>query len=319
MLYQSFAKGKGIFSSPKIYDGVLYFGGYDGNVYALDAATGTKKWISFDADWVGSTPAIAEDLGLLFIGLEFGVLRKRGGISAHDLKTGKKKWWFADMPMFTHSTPLYISEKKQVVIGSNDGAVYLFDAVTGKLLWKYQSALLSDTELNDGFGEMDIKATCAYDATHDRVLFQNAKDSVVALHRATGEKIHEFKAEFGFYSSPLIYQGHVYAASLDKHLYCLDLETLTLQWQWDAGARIFATPVIFENKLYIGSNAGRLTELDPMTGKELSKLIAAQICLHACMAGMRMAAPLLALRSVKGKRITTTSKGFRASSAITNP
>lgn len=33
-----------------------------------------------------------------------------------------------------------------------------------------------------------------------------------------------------------------------------------------------------------------------MTGKELTKLIAAQICLHACMAGMRMAAPLLALR-----------------------
>jgi MFS family permease len=33
-----------------------------------------------------------------------------------------------------------------------------------------------------------------------------------------------------------------------------------------------------------------------LTGKELSKLISAQICLHACMAGMRMAAPLLALR-----------------------
>jgi MFS family permease len=33
-----------------------------------------------------------------------------------------------------------------------------------------------------------------------------------------------------------------------------------------------------------------------LTGKELTKLIAAQICLHACMAGMRMAAPLLALR-----------------------
>ena len=33
-----------------------------------------------------------------------------------------------------------------------------------------------------------------------------------------------------------------------------------------------------------------------MTGKELSKLIAGQVCLHACMAGMRMAAPLMALR-----------------------
>ncbi len=28
----------------------------------------------------------------------------------------------------------------------------------------------------------------------------------------------------------------------------------------------------------------------------LARLIAAQMCLHACMAGLRMAAPLLALR-----------------------
>jgi MFS family permease len=33
---------------------------------------------------------------------------------------------------------------------------------------------------------------------------------------------------------------------------------------------------------------------------ELARLIAAQICLHACMAGMRMAAPLLALRQGQG-------------------
>ena len=268
----SHAKGKGIFSSPKIHNGVLYFGGYDGNVYALDARTGTKKWISFDADWVGSTPAIAEDLGLLFIGLEFGLIRKRGGIIALDLKTGKKKWWFADMPLFTHATPLYIKEKKQVVIGSNDGAVYLFDAINGKLLWKYQSTILSDDEIASGFSEMDVKASCAYDAAHDRILFLNKKDALVALDRSTGEKKLEFKADFGFYASPLINKTHVYAASLDKHLYCLDLETFALKWQWDAGARIFATPLIIENSLYIGSNSGRLTEIDLETGTELSTL-----------------------------------------------
>ena len=31
--------------------------------------------------------------------------------------------------------------------------------------------------------------------------------------------------------------------------------------------------------------------------RELAKLIAGQVCLHACMTGMRMAAPLMALRS----------------------
>ncbi|MFB0899878.1 MAG: MFS transporter, partial [Polaromonas sp.] len=30
--------------------------------------------------------------------------------------------------------------------------------------------------------------------------------------------------------------------------------------------------------------------------RELARIILAQICLHACMAGTRMAAPLLALR-----------------------
>ncbi|HEX5286980.1 MAG TPA: MFS transporter, partial [Polaromonas sp.] len=30
--------------------------------------------------------------------------------------------------------------------------------------------------------------------------------------------------------------------------------------------------------------------------RELARLILAQVCLHACMAGTRMAAPLLALR-----------------------
>ena len=33
-----------------------------------------------------------------------------------------------------------------------------------------------------------------------------------------------------------------------------------------------------------------------MRSRELARLVSAQICLHACMAGMRMASPLLALR-----------------------
>jgi hypothetical protein len=33
--------------------------------------------------------------------------------------------------------------------------------------------------------------------------------------------------------------------------------------------------------------------------RELGKLIAGQVCLHACMAGMRMAAPLMALRAAR--------------------
>lgn len=33
--------------------------------------------------------------------------------------------------------------------------------------------------------------------------------------------------------------------------------------------------------------------------RELARVIAGQVCLHACMAGTRLAAPLLALRAGK--------------------
>ena len=73
-------EGKGILSTPAVHGGVVYFGAYDGNVYALDAKTGAKKWVNRDTDWIGSSPSLAPDLDLLFIGLEFGLWRKRGGI-----------------------------------------------------------------------------------------------------------------------------------------------------------------------------------------------------------------------------------------------
>ena len=86
------AKGKAIFSTPALYQETVYFGSYDGNIYALNTATGKKRWVFMEADWVGSSPALAPKLNALFIGLEFGLFNKKGGIVALDLNTGKKKW-----------------------------------------------------------------------------------------------------------------------------------------------------------------------------------------------------------------------------------
>ncbi len=47
------------------------------------------------------------------------------------------------------------------------------------------------------------------------------------VDRKTGKKRGVFKAEFGFYSTPTIYVDSVFASSLAKHLYCIDLDTLS--------------------------------------------------------------------------------------------
>ena len=85
-------------SSPVVLNGTVYFGSGDGNVYALDAASGAVKWKFQTGDVVHASPAIAD--GTLFIGswdsyfyaLDAAAVRKSGdsnrGRSRHPQPSG---------------------------------------------------------------------------------------------------------------------------------------------------------------------------------------------------------------------------------------
>ena len=60
-----FATGGKVLSSPVADQGVIYFGSYDRNVYAVDAETGVQKWKYSTFGPVASTPAVAN--GVLFV------------------------------------------------------------------------------------------------------------------------------------------------------------------------------------------------------------------------------------------------------------
>ena len=246
--------GKSIFSSPAIHNGIVYFGSYDGNVYALDTQTGKRKWIYFDADWVGSSPVVAPDLELLFIGLEFGLFKKKGGIVALDLKTGKKKWKYEEIPEYVHCSPAYCPEKKMVAVGANDFCVYMFDAKIGKLKWKFQT-------------EGEIKASLIFDIKNNLILFGSFDKHLYALDIDSGEVRGKFATYDIIYSTPLVHQDNVYVASFDKNLYSINLKTGELNWRFSANGRFMASPIIIEDKIYIGASDGKLYEIDIQTGK----------------------------------------------------
>ena len=243
---------KGILSSPALHDGVVYFGAYDGNVYALDAENGEVRWTYTDADWVGSSPSLAPELGLLFVGLEFGLFNKRGGIIAISLETGKRVW-MDRTPALTHGSPLYIPEEAMVVVGSNDGVVYAYKAKTGELLWRYQT------------GD-DVKTCFAYDPKRRLILFGSMDAKCYALSAKDGSPIFARQTEGGIYSSPVIQGDTVYIASLDKRLYAIDLDTGADRWVFETRGRIFSAPMFAEGSVWIGSNDGRLYEVDPERG-----------------------------------------------------
>lgn len=245
-------KGKGIFSSPAVYKGRVYFGGYDGNVYALDAKTGERLWGFAEADWVGSSPSIAPDVGLLFIGLEYSLPARRGGIVALRLDNGEKVWGHRTRE-FTHASPLYIQEENMVVIGSDDNIAYAYEARTGKLAWTYPT-------------RGAIKSSFAYDAKRRLILFSSWDGRLYAVHAADGSPAFSFLTSTPTFSTPLVHGDTVFFSSLDKFLYAIDLDTGLPRWHFLTHGRIFSSPVVADGSVWIGSNDGRLYELDPETG-----------------------------------------------------
>lgn len=248
--------GKNIFSSPALHKGTVYFGAYDGNVYALDTKTGTLLWKYTDADWVGSSPVVAPDVGLVFIGLEFGLFGKRGGIVALDMQTGGKTWGYT-VPGLVHASPGYSIAHGVVGVGSNNGVFYLFEARTGNLRWQHTT-----------MGE--IKYGCAFDEERGLVFFGSLDGNLYAVDIKTGELRHTYKTEAGIYSTPLVAKDTVYIGSLDKQVYAFEIDTGKVRWVRETNGRIFSSPAFIDQHLFIGSNDGRLYEIDPTTGKILT-------------------------------------------------
>lgn len=243
---EKFPRGKAILSSPALHNETLFFGAYDGVVYALDARTGSLRWRYDDADWVGSSPCIAAPHHTVYIGLEYGLFKRRGGIAALSLETGALLWQ-QHMPELTHATPLWIPQHALVVIGNNDGVFRGYDSRSGDVRFAYTTA-----------GR--IQSAPVYDPARDLILFGSMDSHCYAIH-SDGTPAFALQTGAGIYSTPVIERNHAYVASLDKSVYAINLDTGRETARFDTNGRIFSSPLITENSLWIGNNGGVLYRL----------------------------------------------------------
>jgi outer membrane protein assembly factor BamB len=127
-LSQGFTRSD-IFTQPALSHGTLVFGSRDGNVYALDAATGTKRWtFAYDTTWAMSL-AIRDET--VFVGWS-----TNNKVNALDLASGKQKWEF-ETGSHTYTRALILGDN--TYWGSADGSVYCLNATDGKLQWRYNA------------------------------------------------------------------------------------------------------------------------------------------------------------------------------------
>jgi eukaryotic-like serine/threonine-protein kinase len=129
-------------SSPTIAEGVVYVGGGDGKVHAVELATGRPRWAHATGHRVRSSPAVVD--GRVFVG-SFD-----GKVYCLDAATGAERWAFATGDAVQASPAV---AGGLVFFGSRALALYALDAATGRLVWRRPhsgSWILASAAVGDG-------------------------------------------------------------------------------------------------------------------------------------------------------------------------
>lgn len=201
-------------SSPSVWNGSVYFGSGDGNIYALDASSGALKWKFHTGDVVHASPAIAD--GTIFIGSWDTYFY------ALEAATGKAKWRFktGEDPDIHNQIGIQSSAAiadGTVYFGCRDSNLYALDARTGAKKWVYN---------NKGswvIGSPAVKEGKLYFATSDSGLFH-------AVDARTGADLFSLSFKWPMFSSPAVAGNMVYIGSDEGKLFAVDLVDRKLVW-----------------------------------------------------------------------------------------
>jgi len=104
--------------------------------------------------------------------------------------------------------------------------------------------------------------------TDGLLVIGNGDGCVYALHVEDGSLVWTFPTAERVWATPLIFSDTVYIASLDHTLYALDLTTGRERWRFEAGGALVSTPAAQDGTLYVGSFDNSIYALDAATGAE---------------------------------------------------
>ncbi len=209
---------------------------------------------------------------------------------------GQELWRFRTRAEITASPTRW---KNQLWIPSRDGSLYALEGQTGELLWSYKAAgplsasplvwsctaLIADEQgwlhgldarTGKSLWKLQLGAVHATPALSPR-----AGGGAVLLVPCWGGELHalalekrggylypahdallwSYDLEGELWASPTVYQGRVYVVSWTGKIHALTLEEGDDLWERNIGGRLTASPIYSEGILYLGNEENQLLAL----------------------------------------------------------
>jgi len=254
---QTEATHLGIHSTPTIVDGTAYVGGYDGDLYALDVATGSREWVLHNSSmgWptaIGSSPAYWD--GYLYFMAEY-LDPNRGALWIANAHTGKPVWSDdLDIGGMPHPSPAISPVDERLVAGSNDGVVYAWEFPSMNFQWRFETG-----------GE--VKGT---PPVYEGSTFVGSWDNhVYSLALEDGREEWTFETGGIVMSNPGIDpdSGTLYVGSGDGYVYALDVDSGEEVWSRYVGGTVLGSLTVTSDCVLVGSYDTHLYALEKGSGE----------------------------------------------------
>ena len=232
-------------SSPQLYNGTVYVGAYDYNLYALDVETGELRWKYPTGAGICSTPAIWN--GRVYFGSE-----DQSFYCLH-ADTGRLVWAHPTRARVRSSPWIALDH---VFFGADDGCFYGLNAANGREIWRAQAG-----------GPIRCRAS----SHEDLIVFSCGDGHIYALDIQNGRTHWRFRTNRQVVSSPLIVDNLVIVGSYDWNIYAIDLASGFNVWRRRTNQAVVASPTLFDAHIYIGSVDGNMYCLDSHNGRVIWK------------------------------------------------
>ena len=237
-----------------VADGIVYCGGKDHFVHALDAETGKEIWRFETGGNLGAAVTVVENM------VVFGIYSGKGVYYALDKNTGNLIWKTEEYGNVWIGAQ-YNAGK--LFFGNMHGMMYGADAASGKMLWSFDTAKDTGKEnwrnmKKRGHGwPPGIYPVPVADAT--KVYTGSWSGYYFAFDQETGEMVWRTQTNNGNLNgglpdsaAPVLWGNHVYVQKTGNILAALNRETGKIEWEWTApkGYGQNGTVAAHDNKIF---------------------------------------------------------------------
>jgi outer membrane protein assembly factor BamB len=226
-------------TAPVYHRGRVFLAFLDGELVALDAASGKPEWKrNLHAHLESSPLAVGDNLYLGDDKTDLVSLRAADGTM---------RWRF-NAPGAIKASPSYHEGK--VCVADYQASMFCLDAASGRVLWR------TNTSKVRPFGDGGFYSSPAIAFGH--VYAARDDGTVYAFDEATGKVDWYFQTDNFIYGSPTL--AHVpgtppslYIGSYDEHFYALDALSGRRRWRFDVGGPVPGTAVVIGHTVYTSS------------------------------------------------------------------